>query len=605
MSLNGLSPEEYDAANFIAGLSSGITAKACGSKRERDARDADNVPDTSPEFSPRPSKAKKRVLSARKDKSDLDSEQTPPPKAAPYFFYTDHSREVDRDPLSPVTPPGAVPIFPVKMHVLLSKPELCDILAWDSHGRSFRILKPRQFEAEILPQYFDHSNFASLTRQLNGWGFRRLTEGENMGSYYEEHFLRSMPWLCKQMKRPKVGEKISICPRHEPDLVAISKDFPVPNYPMTREIKVVMATMARGPKAKVPEQWFLEGEDSNPNLPLPNSCPAPVPVLYDDSDEEKKPAARLDRHLYPSSVLASATRTAAAVTSAQPMASSGTNALNDFIRSLQQRETVGSMSDSSSTRHVNIPAAAPLSPLSIQNLLKSLQQSDSLGSMASKPYTHYSVPAPAPQSSTSIQDLLRSLPHRRSVGSTTDIRNTFQVSVPAATPSSSSLVQSMLQSLQQSGSLGSMTRMPRIHQSSVPVAAPLSSSSIQTFLHGLQMSDHVGSMTARQYDNQRNHAGALSVPIATVSTDLLNSQIRSLQQVRQVLSMSGSSSGLPMPTTTAANSQRNSHHPTLAEEQVLASIQGIVNSRMSLKDVEAHLSAIMDPSSLPFRRSQG
>jgi hypothetical protein len=41
----------------------------------------------------------------------------------------------------------------------------------------------------------------------NGWGFRRLTEGANMGSYYEENFLRSMPWLVKNMKRPKVGEK--------------------------------------------------------------------------------------------------------------------------------------------------------------------------------------------------------------------------------------------------------------------------------------------------------------------------------------------------------------------------------------------------------------
>jgi hypothetical protein len=30
-----------------------------------------------------------------------------------------------------------------------------------------------------------------------------------MGSYYEEHFLRNMPWLVKNMKRPKVGEKKS------------------------------------------------------------------------------------------------------------------------------------------------------------------------------------------------------------------------------------------------------------------------------------------------------------------------------------------------------------------------------------------------------------
>lgn len=184
------------------------------SKRERDSSGADYDADgTSDDHAYRASEAKKQRLAACKESSDLDSEQTPPPKTAPYFFYTDHSREADHDPLSPVTQSGAVPSFPIKMHALLSKPELSDILAWDSHGRSFRILKPRQFEAEILPRFFDHSKFSSFTRQVNGWGFRRLTEGANMGSYYEEHFLRSMPWLCKQMKRPKVGEKRSISAR--------------------------------------------------------------------------------------------------------------------------------------------------------------------------------------------------------------------------------------------------------------------------------------------------------------------------------------------------------------------------------------------------------
>ena len=40
--------------------------------------------------------------------------------------------------------------------------------------------------------------------------FRRLTEGLNRSSYFEEHFLRDMPWLCKKMSRHKVGGKADL-----------------------------------------------------------------------------------------------------------------------------------------------------------------------------------------------------------------------------------------------------------------------------------------------------------------------------------------------------------------------------------------------------------
>lgn len=93
------------------------------------------------------------------------------------------------------------------MHAILSAPDLKDIVDWDDHGRSFRILRPKEFESYVLPRFFEHSKFTSYIRQANGWGFRRLLAGPNRGSYYQEYFLRSMPWLCKKMRRPKVGEK--------------------------------------------------------------------------------------------------------------------------------------------------------------------------------------------------------------------------------------------------------------------------------------------------------------------------------------------------------------------------------------------------------------
>ncbi|KAL3774439.1 hypothetical protein HJC23_010791 [Cyclotella cryptica] len=93
---------------------------------------------------------------------------------------------------------------------------------------------------------------------LNGWGFRRLVGGDYRNSYYEEHFLRNMPWLCKKMRRPKIGEKMDIPPEYEPDLKAISAEFPLPDHPISREIQVVLETIESGPKARMPFNWFVE-----------------------------------------------------------------------------------------------------------------------------------------------------------------------------------------------------------------------------------------------------------------------------------------------------------------------------------------------------------
>ncbi|KAI2505500.1 hypothetical protein MHU86_8931 [Fragilaria crotonensis] len=108
----------------------------------------------------------------------------------PFFQYRDFSHEKDPDPLTPLTPPGRVPNFPAKMHAILSHPGLSDVVAWMPHGRSWRVLKPREFETSVIPTYFEHSKFSSFIRQANGWGFRRITQGRDRNSYYHERFLR-------------------------------------------------------------------------------------------------------------------------------------------------------------------------------------------------------------------------------------------------------------------------------------------------------------------------------------------------------------------------------------------------------------------------------
>ena len=169
----------------------------------------------------------------------------------PFFYYSDFSAVEDPDPLLPPTPPGRVPNFPAKMHAILSRTELADIIAWMPHGRSWRVLKPREFESRVMPTYFEQSKFSSFIRQANGWGFRRITQGRDRNSYYHELFLRGMPHLCKQMKRPGVAQKAAADADHEPDFYRISEMYPLPEKADDESI-MLKCTVQGGPKARMP-----------------------------------------------------------------------------------------------------------------------------------------------------------------------------------------------------------------------------------------------------------------------------------------------------------------------------------------------------------------
>jgi hypothetical protein len=102
----------------------------------------------------------------------------------------------------------------------IEKEGLAHIISWLPHGRAFAIHKPNLFEKEIMPQYFKQSKITSFHRQLNLYGFRRLTQGRDNGGYYNEYFLRGKPLLTRRMIRIKVkGTKIRAAssPEDEPN----------------------------------------------------------------------------------------------------------------------------------------------------------------------------------------------------------------------------------------------------------------------------------------------------------------------------------------------------------------------------------------------------
>lgn len=96
--------------------------------------------------------------------------------------------------------------FPEKLMRMLDRETANnpDVITWCPHGRAFIVRKPKVFTAEVMINYFKQSKLTSFQRQLNLYGFRRITQGVDAGAYYHELFLRGRPDLTTKMARQKV-----------------------------------------------------------------------------------------------------------------------------------------------------------------------------------------------------------------------------------------------------------------------------------------------------------------------------------------------------------------------------------------------------------------
>ena len=139
-----------------------------------------------------------------------------------------HDHATDAPSFVPhITRGGVKTPFPVRLHNMLSGVEaqgLTHIVSWQPHGRSFLVHKSQEFTDHIMPQYFNQGKFASFQRQLNLYGFKRITRGPDTGSYYNELFLKGRPFLAQDIQRTKVkgnGARAASNPDAEPNFYAM------------------------------------------------------------------------------------------------------------------------------------------------------------------------------------------------------------------------------------------------------------------------------------------------------------------------------------------------------------------------------------------------
>ncbi|CAB9523399.1 stress transcription factor B-2a [Seminavis robusta] len=92
----------------------------------------------------------------------------------------------------------AVP-FTIKLMKVLSDKNNAHIITWMPSGKSFNILKPKAFVAEILPHHFKTAKYSSFTRKLHRWGFMRHYRGDEAGAFYHKDFQRGRLDLVEEM----------------------------------------------------------------------------------------------------------------------------------------------------------------------------------------------------------------------------------------------------------------------------------------------------------------------------------------------------------------------------------------------------------------------
>jgi len=109
--------------------------------------------------------------------------------------------------ISRITPTANFPEVLYSMIMYCEREGYNDVISFFSHGRAFAIHRPRRFEKEFMPRFFfNMGKIASFHRQLNLYGFKRITEGPDNGGYWHRKFLRGRRDMLVTLKRKSTSK---------------------------------------------------------------------------------------------------------------------------------------------------------------------------------------------------------------------------------------------------------------------------------------------------------------------------------------------------------------------------------------------------------------
>lgn len=208
--------------------------------------------------------------------------------------YHDHAGDPTIDPktIKHKAKGGVITPFPVKLHGMLDRIEadgLAHVVSWQPHGRCFVVHKTKEFVNHVMPKYFKQTKMASFQRQLNLYGFNRLTGGIDKGGYYHELFLRGKVSLAYDIHRMRVkgtGVRLPTNPDKEPNFYALP--------PISDNMVAALPASQPSMPLKQEEKDIVFFEGCPFHYLDPSSLP-PVPPLasssFDVLDTPTRPAA--------------------------------------------------------------------------------------------------------------------------------------------------------------------------------------------------------------------------------------------------------------------------------------------------------------------------
>ncbi|KAI9266425.1 HSF-type DNA-binding-domain-containing protein [Phascolomyces articulosus] len=105
--------------------------------------------------------------------------------------------------------PMNTPTFITKLYTMVDdSKEEC--IVWSTEGDHFKVISPNTFSKTVLPQYFKHSNWTSFVRQLNMYGFHKVSEyrdqlDRDVWSFKQPSFYRGGKQVLHLIRRKRVS----------------------------------------------------------------------------------------------------------------------------------------------------------------------------------------------------------------------------------------------------------------------------------------------------------------------------------------------------------------------------------------------------------------
>lgn len=157
-----------------------------------------------------------------------------------------------------------------------------------------------------MPLYFGQTKYQSFQRQLNIYGFLRLTSGPDQGAYYHELFLINRLFLCDNIKRHSIKGtwvKPKASPHTEPYFYVMPTVIPNVDFlGLNRELTCII-TSSMEDRGNYSEPEVEANNESLPNVHQPNELLVDSTSLeaitlarrfHDQQAQQRNPSAELN-----------------------------------------------------------------------------------------------------------------------------------------------------------------------------------------------------------------------------------------------------------------------------------------------------------------------